>query len=157
MNVSAVTTAIKKFSGKPLGVMSKAIGAVTAASVLYDMYVHGKEKAVSTDRIETGDRVYNDYRQYMSMDSSSAVTAKAKKFWYDLKSDYSIYHPWQLTKGFVKGAGDRLLSALPLIGLSVVALKCKNVGKAAGVLLALHGIKSFMFDVVGLGRKERIK
>ncbi len=157
MNVSAVTSAIKKFSGKPLGVASKVIGAVTAASVLYDMFVHGKEKAVSTDRIETGDRAYNNYREYMTMTSESAVTAKAKHFWYDIKSDFSLYHPWQLTKGFVMGAGNRFITALPLIGLSAVALKCKNLGKAAGVLLALHGVKSFIFDVVGLGRKEHIK
>ena len=157
MNVSAVTTALKKFSGKPLSVVSKAIGAVSAASVIYDMHVHGKESALSTDRIETGNISYNNYREYMQMDSDSAVTAKAKKVWYDMKNAPAVYHPILLAGGYIKGAVNRFINVLPIAVLSVLALKCKGLGKVAGVLLAGHAVKSVLFDVIGLGRKGRSK
>lgn len=156
--ISSIGTAVKKFSGKPLGVASKALGVATVASVIYDAHINGREKAYATDSIETGDRYYNQYKQFMTMDKESATIAKFKRWWYDMQQSFPLYHLGSKIKGYVSGFGKTLVEGLPLIGLSVVALKFKNVGKVAGVLLGAVGAKTLLHDVVGIGRdKEKLK
>ena len=47
-----ITSALKTFSGKPLGVMSKALGVASVASVVYDAHVNAVERAKYTDNLE---------------------------------------------------------------------------------------------------------
>lgn len=152
MNVSKVTTALKNFSGKPLGVASKALGVATCASVLYDSFVNAKDKSCVVDEIDTGNRVFSQYQQFMTSDTQSATVCKLKRMWYNIQLGFPFYHVASRTKGFAKGFGATIARGLPLIGLSAVAIKSKSpIGKAAGVLLAANGVKTFLHDVVGIG------
>ena len=151
-----VTTALKKFSGKPLGVMSKALGVATVASVIYDAHVNAKEKAIVTDNLESVDRFSRQYDQYMSSTKESATVCKLKKHWFDFQQNFSLYHPISKTKGYVGGFINTAINELPVIGLSALALASKSwLGKASGVMLALNGIKTLFVDVLGVGAKKR--
>ena len=151
-----ITTALKKFSGKPLGVMSKALGVATVASVIYDAHVNAKEKAIVTDNLESVDRFSRQYDQYMSSTKESATVCKLKKHWFDFQQNFSLYHPISKTKGYVGGFINTAINELPVIGLSALALASKSwLGKASGVMLALNGIKKLFVDVLGVGAKKR--
>lgn len=151
-----ITTALKNFSGKPLGVMSKALGVATVASVIYDAHVNAKEKAIVTDNLESVDRFSKQYDQYMSSTKESATVCKLKKHWFDFQQNFSLYHPVSKTKGYVGGFLNTAINELPVIGLSALALGSKSwVGKASGVMLALNGIKTLFVDVFGIGAKKR--
>ena len=149
-----VVNAAKKFSGKPLAVTSKILGAAAIASVVYDTHVNGRENANACEQVDTADRMLNQYKQYMSSEKSSASINKFKKMWYDFQQSTSYYSLASRVKGYVSGAGKTLLGALPIIGLSAVALKFKTAGKVAGALLGLHGIKTLLYDVAGVGKKK---
>lgn len=152
--IPAITSAAKKFAGKPMGVASKVLGVATVASVLYDSHINGRERAYSLDEISSADRYYNQYKQYMTMDKESATIAKLKKFWFNAQQNFSYYHIGSRAKGYLSGFGETIISGLPLIGLSAVALKFKNVGKIAGALLAANGVKTLLYDVMGMGARK---
>lgn len=152
--IPKITTAAKKFSGKPLGVMSKAIAVATCASVLYDTHINGRERAYSLDEVESGDRFYNQFKQFMTSDRESATICKLKKIWYNLQQDFPFYHITSKTKGYFAGAGNTLLKSLPLIGLSAIALKFKKAGKVAGILLGINAIQALLCDVMGIDFKK---
>ena len=153
-----ITTALKKFSGKPLGVMSKALGVATVASVIYFSHYNWNErdKAIVTDNLESVDRFSRQYDQYMSSTKESATVCKLKKHWFDFQQNFSLYHPISKTKGYVGGFVNTAINELPVIGLSALALASKSwLGKASGVMLALNGIKTLFVDVLGVGAKKR--
>lgn len=151
-----ITTALKNFSGKPLGVMSKALGVASVASVVYDAHINAKERAIVTDNLESVDRFSKQYDQYMSSTKESATVCKLKKHWFDFQQNFSLYHPISKTKGYVGGFLDTAINELPVIGLSALALASKNwVGKTAGVMLALNGVKTLFVDVFGVGSQKR--
>lgn len=152
--IPKITTAAKKFSGKPLGIMSKAIAVATCASVLYDSHVNGREKAYSLDEIETADRFYSQYKQFMTSDRESATLSKFKNIWYNIQQDFPFYHITSKAKGYFSGVGKTLFEDLPLIGLSAVALKFKKTGKVAGVLLGLNALHSILYEIMGIGNKK---
>ncbi len=150
-----VGAAAKTLGGKPLGIASKVLGAATVVGVIYDAHINGREKAISTDEINTADRYFNQYNKYMTMDKPSATLSKLKKWWFNTEKNFGYYHIVDQTKGytsqFIKTIGENL----PLIGLSALALKCKNIGKVAGVLLAANGIKTILYDVMGIGTTKK--
>lgn len=155
VSISNVTNAIKKFSGKPMGVVSKVLGAATCAAVIYDAHVNGREKAGVQDMNDTADRFENQYNQYLVSDKESATICKLKKFWYNVQQDFPYYHFVSRTKGYLGSFVSTLLKDSPLIALSVLAIKTKNVGKVAGALLAGHGIKTFLYDVMGINAEKK--
>lgn len=153
--IPRITSALRTFSGRPLGIMSKALGAAAVASVVYDSHVNGRERANVTDEIESADRFINQYEQYVTSDKQSATVCGLKKKWFDIQQGFSYYHPVSRAKGYLSGFGNTVISELPVIALSVLALGCKNaVSKGAGVLLALHGLKTLFYDVMGIGKKS---
>lgn len=155
--ITAITNTLKKFSGKPLAITSKALGVASVAAVIYDSHVNGKIKADSTDVNATGDRYFKQYKQFMSTDKNSASVNKLKRVWYDMQQNFSYYHPFYKTKGYLSGFGKTLLNELPIIGLSAIALKCKKIGKAAGVLLGINAVKVLLFDVLGIAKEKNKK
>ena len=151
-SISAITTALKKFSGKPLAVTSKVLGAATVASVLYDSHINGREKAIVTDDIESADRFIDQYNNYIVSDKESATVAKLKKGWFDMQQGFSFFHPISKGKGYLTGFGKTVCNELPNVVLSAVALKSKGwLGKASGVLLAANAVKTIVCDVLGVG------
>lgn len=152
--IQNITSALKSFSGKPMAVTSKALGVATCAAVLYDAHINGRERAYSCDEIESGDRFYNQYKQYMTCEKESATICKFKKIWFDMQQSFPLNHIGPRVKGYASGFGKTLLTDLPLIGLSAVSLKCKTLGKIAGVGLALNAVKTLAYDVMGIGAKK---
>ncbi len=151
-SISAITTALKKFSGKPLAVTSKVLGAATVAAVVYDSHVNGKEKAIVTDELESADRFIDQYNNYIVSDKESATVAKMKKGWFDMQQSFSFFHPVSKGKGYLKGFGRTVCNELPAVALSAAALLSKGwVGKASGVLLACNAVKTLVCDVLGIG------
>lgn len=152
--IPALTSAAKTISGKPMGVAAKVLGAATVASIVYDSHINGRERAYSLDEVNTADRYLNQYKNYMTMEKPSATVAKMKKAWFNTQQNFSYYHFVDRAKGYLSGFGKTVSENLPLIGLSALALKCKNVGKIAAGLLALNGIKTFAYDVMGIGNRK---
>lgn len=155
--VKNIRPAAKKIAGKPLGIASKAIGAATIASVVYDAHVNGVERADTYDRKSTANRMYNQNHLYNTMNKKSATIAKFKKYWYDFNQCSSYTHLGNRIVGYFGEFGSSVVSNLPNLVLAGVALKCKKLGKVAGVLLGLNAAKTFVFDVAGVGaKKEKI-
>ncbi len=151
-SISGITTALKKFSGKPLAVTSKVLGVATVAAVVYDSHVNGKEKAIVTDEIESADRFIDQYNNYIVSDKESATVAKLKKGWFDMQQSFSFFHPVSKGKGYLAGFGKTVCSELPNVVLSGVALFNKGwLGKTSGVLLACNAVKTLVCDVFGIG------
>ncbi len=151
---ASIAETAKKISGKPLGVMSKALGVATLASVIYDSHINGRERAYSLDEKESADRFYNQYKQYMTSERESMTINKLKKLWFNIQQDFPFYHMGSRLKGYLSGFGETLVKGLPLVVLSAVALKFKTAGKVAGTLLAANGIQTFLYDVCGIGAKK---
>lgn len=152
--VPKLTSAIKSFSGKPLGIMSKALGVASVASVVYDSHVNGREKAIVTDNIESADRFTKQYNNYMTSSKESATVCGLKKQLFDFQQSFSLYHPISKAKGYCLGFGNTIIGELPVLLMSAAALISKGViGKTAGVLLAATGIKTLVCDVLGVGSK----
>ncbi len=152
--ISSVKTEMKKFSGTPMAATSKLLGAATVASVVYDAHINGREKAYSLDEVKSADRFSNQFKQYMTMDKKSATLAKLKKMWYNGQQNFSYYHIASRAKGYLSGFGETLVYNIPLLALSAVSLSCKNIGKVTGALIALHDVKTLLFDVMGIGAKK---
>ncbi len=146
-----------KFSGKPLELTSKALGVVTIASVAYDTHINGKEKSIVTDRIETADRYEKNYRQYMSLDKQSQTVADCKNSWFNMQKSFSWFHIFSRAGGYFAGAAHTILSNLPELALSAVALRTKNhkfLGKTAGIMLGINALKTFVYDIAGVGKDK---
>lgn len=153
--IPKVTSAIKTFSGKPMGVMSKALGVASVASVIYDSHINGREKAIVTDDLESADRFSRQYKNYMTSTKESATVCGLKKQWFDIQQSFSLYHPASKAKGYFCGFGSTVIKELPVLVLSAVSLASKGIlGKTAGVLLALNGVKTLVCDVFGIGSKK---
>ncbi len=152
--VPKIGSNVKMIAGKPLSVSSKVLGIGTIASVIYDSHVNGKEKAVVSDEIGTGNRFYNQYKQYMNSDKESATLCRLKKMWFDAQQSYSYFHIGTRIRGYVSAFTDTMLGNLPLVGLSAVAIKFKRIGKVAGILLGLNAAKTVLYDVMGIGAKK---
>ena len=149
--------AVRLLNSKTLSVAAKVLGAATGVAVLYDSHVNGKEKAFVVDSEESADRFSSQYSQYITSDKESATLCKLKKFWYDSQQNLQALHIFSKLKGYISGAGNTILNAVPLIGLSAVALLTKSkskLGIAAGALLALNGLKTLLYDVMGIGVKK---
>ena len=151
----SVTAAVKKFSGKPLGIASKALGVASVAALVYDAHMNGKERAIIKDQKDSTDRFMRQYQQYRVSDSESTVVCNLKKLWFDIEQGFPFYQPVSRASGYLEGATKTVVKNLPVVGLSAVALKSKTwVGKAAGVGLALTGLSTLLFDVFGIGNKS---
>lgn len=157
--IPKITSALKTAGGKPLSVASKVLGVATCAAVIYDSHINGRERAYVVDEKETGDRFMNQYSQYMTSEKESAVVCKMKKLWYELQQSFPFYHVTSRTKGYTGGFCKTLIKSLPLIGLSAVALlsKGKIPGKIAGAALAVNAVKTFLYDVAGVGASKQTR
>ncbi len=152
--ITAAAKGIKKFSGKPLGVMSKAMGVAAIGGVLYDSHVNGRDYACIEDEKGTADKYYNQFMNYSKSDTQSATVAGLKKGYLNIQRNFTYYHPIFRTKGYIKEFGKTLIGNLPILGTATVALACKHVGKAAGVLLSIHSIRTLVYEVAGVGKKK---
>ena len=155
--VSKIGNYAKGLSSRKMEVASKALGFATCASVVYDMHVNGKEKAISLDNIETADRYENNYKHFMFMNKPSQTVADLKSWWFDMQNSFSWFHVISRLSGYFYGASQTVLSNLPEIGLSVLALKTKKhpvLGKTAGVLLGVNAVKTLLHDVMGVGSNK---
>lgn len=154
--IPKIATAVKKFSGKPLAVMSKAIGAASVAAVVYDSHVNAKESSYATDSVESADRFINQYNNYRSSNTQSATISAMKSKWYDIQQSFSYYHPISKIKGYLSGFGGTIVTQAPVLALSALSLCCKGiVSKTAGLALALHSVKTILCDVVGIGQPKK--
>lgn len=154
--ISKITPAIKKFSGKPLAIASKMIGVAACASIIYDSHINAKERANVTVQVESGDRYYNQYKQYMTCTKESQTICDLKEKWYDIQKDFPFYNAISKTKGYVGGFVNTLIRNLPYIGAAAVALsKFKVPSKIAGVALGAAGIKTILADVIGIGNTNK--
>lgn len=155
IKLNNVTTALKKFSGKPLAVTSKILGVATVASVIYDSHVNAKEKAIVSYENHSANKLYNNYRQYMVSNKESATVCKLKKAWFNSKQTYSVDRPFALAKGYLSGIGNTVIDNLPELTFSAIALCGKKFFcKTSGVLLALNGLKTLVFDVISAPYKK---
>ena len=155
IKLNNVTTALKKFSGKPMAVTSKILGAATVASVIYDAHINGKEKSIVTYENDSANKLYNNYRQYMISNKQSATICKLKKGWFDAKQTMSVDKPVSITRGYLSGLGNTVIDNLPELTFSTIALCGKKFFcKTAGVLLALNGLKTLVFDVISAPYKR---
>lgn len=157
VSISQIAGSAKKiFTGKPASVLAKATGAATIASVLYDSHVNGHEKANSKQMLNSADRYFSNYKQYMKSDKESATIAKLKKIWFDMQP-FEYAGVADRTGGYVSGFGETLVADLPFVGLAAAAIKFKKVGKVAALLLAAQGLKTGLYDIIGIGsKKEKI-
>lgn len=151
--IPAITSAVKKFYGKPMHVTSKVLGVATTAAVLYDSHVNGRERATAIYEIKSADTFYNQYKNYMISESGSATLCKMKKWWFELQRDFTLDDFAYKTGGYISGAGRTIVKDIPVLALSALTLIPKNptVNKVAGTLLATSGLYSFFTDVVGIG------
>lgn len=150
--VKRIKPIIQKFGGKPLAITSKALGVATLASIVYDAHVNGRERSYAVDSDVSANRLYNQFNQYSRMEKSSATLAKFKKMWFNAQRNFAHYDIAPKVFGYLAGVGQTLFDNLHLIGLSAVALKSdmkSKLGKAAGILIALNGINTFLCDVIG--------
>lgn len=157
-----VVNIAKKLAGKPMAAASKIIGAATIASVVYDSYVTGKEKAIVTDETESGNRLFNLNKQYLTMNGESATVAAMKKGWYLSQMTNSTCHLLNKIGGALMGAGQTIFNEAPMIALSAIAISFGKVGKIpvgkiAGSLLGLSWAKTFLYDVLGFGNNNKYK
>ena len=90
--IPAIISGAKKFSGKPMEYTAKALAVATTASVIYDSHINGRERAYSLDELDSADRYYNQYKQYMTMDKESATISKMKKWWFNMQQSFPYYH-----------------------------------------------------------------
>ena len=152
---SKISGVIKNISSNPLELTAKAAGVLTAGSVVYDAHSSGLSKAKSTDRVETADRYDSNFKQYMTMEKKSQTVADLKKRWFRMQQSFQFYHITSKITGYLNGASNIVLDNLPELGLSALAVatrKFKGIGIAAGALLCLNGAKTFLHDIVGIGR-----
>lgn len=147
--ISGITTALKKFSGKPLAITSNVIAAASVASVIYDAHISGKEESVVKYERDVSNKLYNNYKQYIGSSSGSATVAQLKKWWYNTKQDYTLDNQASRVVGYASGAMNKIGPNLPVLGLSAIALLGKKIFcKLAGGLLALNAAKIIASDVI---------
>ncbi len=152
-----VPGAVKKISGKPLGIASKVMGAAAIASVVYDAHVNAAEKADTYDSVKTADKMHNDYKRYITSNKKSATLAKLKRYWYDMQQNTLGFHFINKTAGYTGEFVSTAVSNAPKLLLAGAALAFKKAGKIAGIVLLLDAVRTFIFDVAGLGaKKEKI-
>ena len=151
--IPAITSAVKKFYGKPMHVTSKVLGVATTAAVIYDSHINGRERAYAMNEIKTADTFYNQYKNYMTLEKDSATLCKMKKWWFNVQRDFPFDNFAYKTGGYVSGFGRTVARELPVLALSALSLIPKNptVNKVAGTLLATKGLYTFLTDVVGIG------
>lgn len=154
-----VVNLAKKLAGKPLAVATKALGAASVASVVYDSYINAKEKANITDEVNSANRLINLNNNYLTMNSDSGTVAAMKKGWYFSQMTNETCHLFNKIKGAAVGIGQTLFNNAPKLALSAIALRFGNigkipVGKIAGSVLGLSWAKTFLTEVVGISRKK---
>lgn len=149
-----VKNAFVNFSKNPKSAIPKALGIASVAAVIYDSHINGKERAIVTDDIESADRFSRQFQDYMTSTKDSATVCKLKKHWFDIQQSFPLYHPISRAKGYIDAFGSTAIRELPVLALSAVSLVSKGIlCKAAGVLLALNGVRTVVCDVIGIGSK----
>ena len=151
--IPAMTSAVKKFYGKPMHVTSKVLGVATTAAVIYDSHINGREGAYAMNEIKTADTFYNQYKNFMTLDKDSATLSKMKKWWFNVQREFPFDNFAYKTGGYISGFGRTVTREMPVLALSALALIPKNpmVNKVAGTLLGANGLYTFLTDVVGIG------
>ena len=138
-----------------MAVTSKILGVATVASVIYDSHVNAKERSIVNYENHSANKLYNNYRQYMTSNKESATVCKLKKAWFNTKQSFSTDRPFVLAKGYLSGFTNTLIDNIPEITFSAIAIAGKKFfSKTAGVLLALNGAKTLFFDVINSNYKK---
>ena len=160
----AVAGAAKSFvSGSPVQVGSRIIGAATAASLVYDSHINGRERAFTLDEVASGNRLMNMNRQYKQSNSSSATVSQMKKGLFYGQMASPCFHFWTKLSGYVQGFGHTIINNLPRIGLCAATLlgmksgnkAMKTAGVVAGGLVAADWLRTIAVDVLGIGSKSK--
>ena len=155
MSIAGIKNAIVKVAkSKPATVASKAIGAIAIGSVIYDSHVNAKEDAICKDQLKSANRFFNEYDNYMISHRESATVAKLKSWWFDAQQSFSSFHFANRASGYLGGFCKTVATNLPVLALGATSLFTKNVGKVASALLILGGIKTFLYDIAGIGKKD---
>ena len=97
--------------------------------------------------------LYNQYKNFMTLDKDSATLSKMKKWWFNVQRDFPFDNFAYKTGGYISGFGRTVTREMPVLALSALALIPKNpmVNKVAGTLLGANGLYTFLTDVVGIG------
>ena len=153
---ASTKAAINKLAGKPLEYGSKAIGVVALSAILYDAHINGKEGAIVKDDIDTANRVYNQYNNYLKSSTGSATVAKMKNTWYQIRQSFPFDHSTSKILGYLGGFGMTLAKNMHIIGLSALAILAKKptVAKVAGSMVGIYGAKVVADDVL-INRDKR--
>ena len=158
INIEAITNTarngLKKFSGKPLAITSKALGVATVASVIYDAHVNGKERAEITDEIKSADSFYKNYKQYTISNKASATVAQMKKDYFLGMLTFPGKHFNFKAGGYLSEFCNTILRNLPRLALASVSLAFNKAGKVAGCLLGFSWLQTYLHEVVGIGQKK---
>ena len=154
--ISAATSVVKKFYGKPMQVASKVLGVATAAAVIYDSHVNGKDRSINYFQDKSANDFYNQYQNYMISPKNSATISHMKKLWLDVQQDFTLDDLAYKAGGYFSGFGKTVIKNIPLLALSALTLfpKNPNINKTAGTFLGLSGIKTFFVDVAGIGTQK---
>ena len=135
-------------------IISKIAGGLSLFSCLTDAHKTGLIYANNEYAKASGDTFISCSLGAQKADKISSKDAQRKNWL--LRNNFlgGINEGFAKVGGYFKGFGNSIVRYLPNIALSAVALKFQTAGKVAGALLAASGLKTLVYDVMGIGTKK---
>ncbi len=138
-------------------IAAKVAGTITAGMVLYNAHDVGKKHSEEKVKEKTAARLTKLYVRSRRMEDLSETTSKLKDWYFKTNADWNFPDKINAITGYFSGAFKQMTSDVVPAILATGALLSKKMAKVFSIGLLLYGIKYLLFDVIDIGRPNRLK
>ena len=153
----ASTSLIVPVAKRATSLLARTAGLAGAAAILYDSHKCGQSDAKVREYTESTDVLIKQFNDSKISNSRSTIVSKLQDGFFNIQLNSGINGFLANTKGYISGFGNNVLNnAIPL-ALSAGALFLKKGSKLCAAGLAACGVKTLLYDVMGIGRSPKRK
>ena len=138
-------------------IAAKVAGTITAGMVLYNAHNVCKKHSEEKVKEKTAARLTKLYVRSRRMEDLSETTSKLKDWYFKTNADWNFPDKINAITGYFSGAFKQMTSDVVPAILATGALLSKKMAKVFSIGLLLYGIKYLLFDVIDIGRPNRLK
>ncbi len=153
----ASTSLIIPVAKRATSIIARTAGLAGAAAILYDSHKCGKSDAKVKEYTESTDVLIKQFNDSKISNSRSTIVSKLQDGLFNVRLNSGISGFMANLKGYVCGFGSNIVNnTIPLV-LSAGALFLKKGSKLCAAGLTVCGVKTLLYDVMGIGRSPKIK
>lgn len=155
--MASTSLIIPTVAKRATSILAKTAGLAGAAAILYDSHKCGQSDAKMLESTEAADVLIKQFNNSKISNTRSTIVSKLQDGFFNIQLNSGVSGFMANLKGYASGFGNNIVNnAIPL-ALSAGALFLKKGSKLCAAGLAACGVKTLLYDVMGIGRSPKRK